>query len=312
MSDLFAKLAAHSGLVDADLNRIIRTAPRRYKVFEIAKRSGGTREIAQPARELKLLQRILMEQILADLPIHEAARAYRKGFSIRDNAAPHAGAGPILKMDFQDFFPSIRSSDWEDYCQINNLLNSIDRQISSQILFRRAKGERILKLSIGAPSSPMLCNILLFPFDEFVSQAAVHRGIKYTRYADDMTFSGQRIGMLKDMLKVVEDGIRHLRHPRLKLNAEKTTFITTQHRRIVTGVTLTNDGSLSLGRDRKRLMSAQVHHASLGKLSSHEVIKLAGHLAFANVVEPDFLIRLRERYGSGIIDRIQSSVGIKG
>jgi RNA-directed DNA polymerase len=80
------------------------------------------REIAQPAREVKMLQRILIDHLLLTLPVHHAARAYRKGLSIRDNAAPHAGSHPILKMDFKDFFPSIRSSDWEKHCNENNIL----------------------------------------------------------------------------------------------------------------------------------------------------------------------------------------------
>src|SRR5690349_9067277 len=149
-------LSAETGLVQHDLDRIIKTAPRRYKVFEIPKRNGGMREIAQPARELKLLQRVLVEKLLAQLPIHDAARAYRVGMSIRDNAAPHCGGGPILKMDFRDFFPSIRSTDWEAYCAEHNLLTPEDRKIASAIFFRRRKGERVLRLSIGAPSSPSL------------------------------------------------------------------------------------------------------------------------------------------------------------
>lgn len=310
MSELLRLLSSETGLAEGDLARVIRTAPRRYKVFHIPKRTGGTREIAQPARELKMLQRILVERVLANLPVHDTARAYRKGLSIRDNAAPHAGGGPILKMDFQDFFPSIRSEDWEAYCNQNNVLNAEDRSISSLILFRRNKGEKILKLSIGAPSSPALCNILLFAFDQLVAAEAVRRGIMYTRYADDLTFSGQRIGMLKDMIKVVEKSAREIERPRLTPNATKTTFITAKRRRVVTGVILANDGSLSLGRDRKRLLSAQVHHASLGKLSGVEMAILAGQLAFANVIEATFIAKLRAWYGPEIIDRIQHSISI--
>jgi len=266
------------------------------------------REIAQPARELKMLQRILIDRVLSELPVHDAARAYRKGLSIRDNAVPHAGSGPILKMDFENFFPSIRSTDWESYCDQNNILDPADRRISSLIFFRRAKHERVLKLSIGAPSSPMLCNILLREFDELVAIGADRRRIVYTRYADDLTFSGQRMGMLKDMVKIVEQSVRTIKQPHLTINKEKTTFITSQRRRVVTGVTLANDGSLSLGHDRKRKISAQVHHASLGKLSAIEMGVLAGQLAFVKVVEPAFLERLRSRYGIKVIELIQHSV----
>ena len=123
--------------------------------------------------------------------------AYRTSVSIRDNAASHAGATPILKMDFQNFFPSIRSRDWENYCSKHGVFDEDDREISSRLLFRRAKDERVLKLSIGAPSSPALSNILLFDFDVRVAAEAERRNITYTRYADDLTLTCQRADLKK-------------------------------------------------------------------------------------------------------------------
>lgn len=244
MSDLIRLLSAETGLSNSDLIRIIRTAPRRYKVFYIPKRTGGMREIAQPARELKVLQRVLVGRLLGALPVHDAARAYRTGMSIRDNAAPHAGSGPILKMDFRDFFPSIRSTDWQRYCRDHDILSEEDREITSLIFFRRNKGEKIFRLSIGAPSSPVLSNVLMYDFDTQVSAEAERRGIAYTRYADDLTFSGQRAGMLKDMVGEVEKAARKVKYPRLQVHGEKTTYITASRRRTVTGVTLAKELSL--------------------------------------------------------------------
>ncbi|MGH6734581.1 MAG: retron St85 family RNA-directed DNA polymerase [Methyloceanibacter sp.] len=310
MTTLLRMLSSETGLSHEDLQRIIRTAPSRYKVFTIKKRAGGTREIAQPARELKVLQRVLIAKILDRLPIHEAATAYRRHRSIRDNASPHSGHGPILKMDFKDFFPSIRSEDWKFYCEKHEVLTSEDAAISSLILFRRARGERLLKLSIGAPSSPSLSNVLMYEFDEIVTKEAVRRGIAYTRYADDLTFSGQRIGMLRDMIHVVEKATHALTHPKLRVNDQKTTFVTTKFRRTVTGVILTNDGLLSLGRDRKRKLSAQVHRASLNQLSPEQLQILAGYLAFANVIEPTFLDRLARRYGADVVKTIQEAAQV--
>ena len=294
MSRLFTLLSEETGLSSLDLLTIIRTAPGRYKVYTIPKRNGGDREIAQPAREVKILQRVLLLRLLADLPVHEAAIAYRLGRSIRDNADPHKGKGPILKMDFADFFPSIRSEDWERYCERSGILDKSDIDLSSLIFFRRAKGERLLKLSIGAPSSPALSNVLMFDFDTLVADEARRRRIVYTRYADDLTFSGQMIGMLRDMIKVVESTSRKAQLSHLSIHPEKTTFVTAKHRRVVTGIVLTNDGALSMARGRKRTISAQVHHASLGELAGDQLIELAGYLGFANAVEPSFLDRLRK------------------
>lgn len=305
MSELMRTLLTETGISENDLVRILHTAPRRYKVYKIPKRSGGEREIAQPAREVKLLQRILVEKIIKFLPVHDAAKAYRNGVSIKDNAALHAGSGPILKMDFRDFFPSIKSTDWEKYCEYNNVLDVSDRTISSQILFQKRKGESTLRLSIGSPSSPILCNILLFNFDVMIQNEAEKRGIKYSRYADDLTFSGQRIGFLKDMINLVKRSVHQLEYPNLTINDEKTTFVTASRRRVVTGVTLSNDGTLSIGRERKRLLSAQVHHAKLLRLLPDEIAKLSGLLAYVNVVEPEFIEWLREKYGNEIIEKIR-------
>jgi RNA-directed DNA polymerase len=120
-----------------------------------------------------------------------------------------------------------------------------------------------------------------------------------------MTFSGQRIGMLKDMVQVVSLTARQLQRPKLTVNQEKTTFVTSKVRRVVTGVTLANDGKLSLGRDRKRLLSAQVHYAINGKLDAVQLLKLSGYLAFANVAEPSFLERLYKKYGYDQIQKIK-------
>lgn len=305
MSKVISLIAVETGLPTDDIYRLIRSAPRRYKVFHIPKRSGGTREIAQPAREIKLLQRVLMAHVLSSLPVHDAAMAYRRGRSILTNAAYHAGSGPILKMDFQDFFPSIRAEDWMVFCRNAQLFDESDAELSAQILFRKAKHEHVLKLSIGAPSSPLLSNVLLMPFDVMVASEASKRGIKYTRYADDLTFSGQRIGMLKDMVDVVRLTAKQIRRPKLTINSDKTTFVTAKHRRVVTGVTLANDGALSLGRDRKRTLSASVHHAILGRLNGEELLRLSGDLAFANVAEPSFIDRLSRKYGLEAIQMIR-------
>ena len=307
MSDLFVWLMDETGFSKEDLDAIIRTAPRRYKTYEIDKRSGGKREIAQPAKEVKFLQYLLMEKILRDRPVHFCAKAYKKDTSILDNAKVHAGKSPVLKMDFKDFFPSIHGVDWRRYCLKHKLMDMKDIEISSSIFFRKAKREKTLKLSIGAPSSPTLCNILLYEFDEYVFEKARSKKIRYTRYADDMTFSGQRIGMLKDMLRVVEAGIRQTMCPKLSINDKKTNFVTTRFQRNVTGLVLSNDGEVGIGRDKERLLRARVHHAVTGRLTNDELKKLSGYLSFVKSVDLEAYDRLKYKYGSENINLLMKS-----
>ena len=138
MSELVSRLAARTGLSEWDVRRIMSSAPVRYKVYAIPKRSGGQRIISQPAREVKLLQRALSDVLLKDLPVHDAAMAYRNGRSIADNARRHAKSGPILKMDFKDFFPSIRGQDWVSYCRDTGCLTEVeDIHLSTLLLFSK-------------------------------------------------------------------------------------------------------------------------------------------------------------------------------
>lgn len=310
MTELVRKLAAETGLSLNDVRIIMISAPVRYKVYFIPKRNGEKREIAQPAREVKLLQRALMRTLLIRLPIHNCATAYRKGLSIADNAGPHAGIGrPLLKMDFRDFFPSIRQYDWRAYCcELPDFLDEEDIRLTSNLLFRRDKGSSSMRLAIGAPSSPMLSNILLYEFDDKVSSAIAKDKVVYTRYADDLTFSAPRTGYLTGVMKTVADIIRKMKRPRLEINSEKTVYATSKFHRSVTGLVLSNDGRVTIGREKKRQIHAAVHHATQQRLSQDDLQTLAGLLAHVNSVEPAFILSLRNKYGDAVIEAIQRTV----
>lgn len=295
-------LIEQTGLREQDVRRIVLTAPDRYKVYTIEKRSGGRRVIAQPSRELKFLQNALMDSVLVHLPVHPAATAYRKGLSTLDNAKPHAQSGPILKMDFREFFPSIRGGAWRRYCEEKAILDyPEDIAISERILFYRPKGSRVLRLSIGAPSSPMLSNLLLNDFDNLVSEAVSVDKVTYTRYADDMTFSAPRTGHLVNVKRTVARIVRKLPYPNLDINDDKTTYITKKYHRTVTGLTLSNDGRITIGRDNKREIRAGVNNAIWGTLSDQDMKTLAGRIAYAISVEPSFVDDIRNRYGADTI-----------
>lgn len=307
MGELLKNMSIYTGLSPSDVLQIVKTAPRRYKTYFIKKKSGGLREIAQPARELKALQYVLMETFLSQLPVHAAAAAYRPGKSIADNAREHSGSTPILKMDFREFFPSIHSVDWKRYCVKNSILDDEDILLSSNILFRKAKREKTLKLSIGAPSSPMVSNIIMFEFDEIISREATKRKISYTRYADDMTFSGQRIGLLKDMTAIISRAVREARGPKLSVNQDKTRFITSKFQRNVTGLVLGNDGEVGIGRGKLRVLRSKVHHALSEGLTDMERLSLAGYLSFVKNVDIKSFEKIQIKYGEEKIRLLMSA-----
>jgi hypothetical protein len=147
----------------------------------------------------------------------------------------------------------------------------------------------------------------MFEFDSIVGEEARQRNISYTRYADDMTFSAESITKLREMRAVVVDASAASPWPNLRVNEKKTIYVTRKYRRVVTGVVLTSNGAISVGRDRKRRLSAMIHHAKQGRLNSQEMAILAGELSFVNVVEPDFVVRMAAKYGEELLSSIKRS-----
>jgi retron-type reverse transcriptase len=309
VSHLVQLLVSATGLSEPDVRSILRNAPLRYKTYFIPKRNGGVREISQPAKELKLLQRAFCDHFLKALPIHGAAKAYVAGASIRDNAEAHVENGPILKFDFRNFFPSLTARDWVAYCYTNDIFqNEEDLKLSSNLLFHKKNSGSVLRLAIGAPSSPLLSNIIMYEFDRNICNEVASHKVTYTRYADDLTFSAKRTGYLNCVEKILRGIILKMDSPRLKINDEKTVLATKKYKRNVTGLILTNDNKISIGHERKREIRAAVHHAKTGDLSTDMLLNLSGLLAFVYDVEPEFYWKMVDRYGLDVINKIKSTL----
>jgi retron-type reverse transcriptase len=304
MSDLLLRLGSETLLTQAELMKIVRSAPRRYKVYDIPKRTPGkVRTIAQPAKEVKALQRWVAQNVLQTFPVHPLATGYRLGHSIADNARLHCGGRFLLKLDFENFFPSLKSQDFVTLIRgMGSQFTPIEIEALTRILFWKQKGTSQLCLSIGAPSSPQMSNILLMEFDAEVERFCLPRNIVYSRYADDMSLSADTSTKLAEAENWIQELSHRLKSPVLKLNREKTVRVSKREARRVTGLTITNDGEVSLGREQKRSISASVHHFATGRLPEGERRRLSGMLAYVKSVEPSFLLRLRHKYGHEVIN----------
>ncbi len=289
------------------LDYLIRSAPYRYKVYQISKRSGtGLRTIAQPAKEVKKLQYWVIKNIYPSLPVHPSATAYITGKSILNNSEVHSDKPYLLKLDFKDFFPSIKGNDFLQYSQNNENLSLLEDDLLRliRLLFWLPKRNNDFQLSIGAPTSPFLSNAIMYRFDNEIFGYCSDKNIAYTRYADDMAFSMHDMKMRGEVLKKVKSVLASQPFPSLKLNKRKTVFGSKAHRRMVTGLILTNNGTVSLGRDRKRRIRAQIHHLMQGKLTDKEKSTLQGMLAFARSIEPDFIERMENKYEQQVIKNL--------
>jgi hypothetical protein len=181
-----------------------------YHYRVLAKEGGAIRLIEAPKRRLKHIQKQILSEILEKIPVHPAAHGFRRGRSIKSFAAPHAGQRVVVRMDLRDFFPSIsaprvqamfRTAGYPE--SVANLLGGLCTNAAPRALWieqagrldplRMAEARHLYAwphLPQGAPSSPALANVCAYRIDCRLTGMAEASGAVYTRYADDIAFSG--------------------------------------------------------------------------------------------------------------------------
>jgi len=292
--------------VDTDtLSNFIASAPHRYKVYQIPKRNNkGFRTIAQPTKGLKNLQKIACSTYLESLPVHSACKAYIKNTSIKDNATLHIKKKYLLKMDFKDFFPSILPSDLQYHLIRYSKLKFTDEDLDilSKLFFYFSNEDKQLRLSIGAPTSPFISNTVMYDFDSSISKLCLDNEISYSRYADDIAFSTNRKDILFDFLNTIESTLKACQYPKININPSKTIFLSRKGNMHLTGLVLTNEGNISIGRKKKRYIKSLVFQYKNGELEADASSYLSGYLSFCLSVEPLFIARLKEKFGHDVVD----------
>lgn len=218
-------VAAFLGIDDAELGWF--ADPRRwargtseprlqhYRVSHRVAASGSIRVLEAPKWRLKVLQRRLLDGLVARVPLHDAARGFRPGGSVRAYAAPHAGRPVVVRLDLESFFASVtvarvygvwRTAGYPEsvaHC-LAGLMTSVLPRSAWRAVPRPTQpglldahwrlGRRLAAphLPQGAPTSPALANLAAYRLDLRLSALASAWGGRYTRYADDLAFSGDR------------------------------------------------------------------------------------------------------------------------
>ncbi len=297
-------ILAQELMLDQDqVKRLIARAPHSYKTYYISKKSGGRRKICQPAKEIKAIQNIIVDKVLVKLPVHEAATAYKQGASIKKNAQVHVGNTFISKYDFKSFFTSIKGEQIKFFLVERHNVSPEDAELIVRICCIKGRGNS-LHLSIGAPSSPALSNVLMYEFDQIMTKWAKDNLFTYSRYADDMTFSTNQKDKYHLIDRAIRKAINNIEYLSLRLNRKKTLHLSKRSHRSVTGIVINNNGELSLGRDRKRIISSMIHHYKSQQLLESELPRLQGLVAFAKDVEPTFFRKMIDKYGGDTIKSI--------
>jgi RNA-directed DNA polymerase len=181
---------------------------RHYRARWMATRSGGWRLIEAPKPRLAELQRRLLRRVLAKLPLHEAAHGFRPGHSVATFAAPHAGQSLVVRLDLEGFFATVSLPRVHGLLRevgyppavarlLAGLLTTITpvdvlaaRPDSAGATWRLRRRLAIAHLPQGAPSSPAVANLVARRLDHRLAALAERLGANYTRYADDLAFSG--------------------------------------------------------------------------------------------------------------------------
>jgi len=314
MSILRDLISRYTGIAPTKIDNIVSKAPASYKTYEIQKKNGGYREINHPAKETKTLQYALIEILFKKLEVHPIAMAYKRGVAspAKKNADLHKDYEYSLRVDFEDFFPSIKPQNIISIVKDSNLqekyeFEDSDFQYLTNICFRKTYIRNYrFGLAVGAPSSPIISNIVMFEFDRLLEDMSkdVDEDSTVTRYADDIIFSTDKKGLCKEFHDNIEAKLNEQELLDLDLNQDKTAFMSRGTKRVITGLVITNDGNVSIGYDKKEKIKRLVYKSSKNELEDDDILSLKGYLAYIQDVEPSFFDKLVIKYGSETIDNI--------
>lgn len=197
---------------------------RFYRKFSIPKKNGGIRIISEPLPNLKEIQKWILENILYNLKVSAYAKAYIPGKSIKDNVRFHRRQKKVLSLDIKSFYDCLTNWMVFQFFMENGYNESVAMMLTGLCCLNGS-------LPQGAPTSAALSNLLMKKFDEIVGKYCKEKEIRYTRYADDMTFSGDF-----DEVQVIRFIRKNLKSMGLKLNKNKTRVRKQGQQQEVTGI----------------------------------------------------------------------------
>ncbi len=301
---------------------------RPYRTFAVRKRSGGTRLISVPADDLLQVQRWINHNILSRCSCHSRAFAYQAGSSIADCASIHLGCRWLIKLDLVRFFESITERQVYrvfaglgyprlvsfELARLCTRVDRVSRKRKEAPKWQSSRWDTAIPdyshsvvgyLPQGAPTSPMLSNLVARGLDRALDSIADELRGEYSRYSDDMYFSFADGSFSKsDAARLVRRvGIQAKRHG-FDLNQAKTAIAGPGHRRLVLGILVDRD-RLRLCRAFRRRLEWHYRHC-LANPAAHAVCKafdsvaglknhVNGLLAFARSVDPEYVASLEER-----------------
>ncbi len=227
-----------------------------YHIYKIKKKNGHFRTIYEPAPLLKTIQKNILNNILNNKQISKYATAYKKGLSLKDNVIPHLNKKIILKLDIKDFFESISFLDIYKSCfPIEYFPKSIGILLTKLCTYDE-------HLTQGSPTSSYISNLVMKDFDEIIGSFCEKENISYTRYSDDMTFSGDFNP--SDIIKLVRKNLYKLG---LMINNDKIHIIKYYKRQNVTGIIVNK--KIQVSKTYRKKIRQEIYYIKKYGLNSH-------------------------------------------
>jgi retron-type reverse transcriptase len=279
-----------------------------YVSFTVPKKSGGTRTLSAPHRKLARSQRWVLANIVSKLPVETPAQGFLPGRSIVSNARPHARRAVVVNMDLEGFFPSIAFPRVRSVYQrlgyspaVATILALLCTECPRKLVeydgkpYFVATGPRCLPQ--GACTSPGLSNQVARRLDKRLAGLAAKMGLNYTRYADDLTFSGD--AGLNERVGYLMARVRHIAEEEgFAVNEKKSRVLRRNTAQSVTGLVVNDRPGVQ--RKEVRRLRAILHRARTEGLEKqnrdgrpHFLAWLRGKIAYVGMARPEVGERLR-------------------
>lgn len=227
-----------------------------YQKIQIPKRNGAWRTLYVPDSLLKYVQKQILHKVLTQLPVSYCASAYKKGCSLKENAAPHTGKSIVLKLDILDFFGNITYISVYQHAFPGELFPPPVRTLLAHLCCYRDF------LPQGAPTSPYISNLVLFPFDRYMERWCKNQNITYTRYCDDLTFSGSF-----EPKAVIRKVSSFLLRMGFEINPKKMKICPQGQRQIITGIVVNE--KTQVPKTYRRNLRQEIYYIEKFGLSEH-------------------------------------------
>lgn len=284
------------GYAHSYLTRVCISTSFFYRNFEVLKKNGKKRKILEPLPSLKQIQYFILKEILYSQKTSRYCKSYIPKKKFREYLKYHSNEKEVLCLDIQDFFPSIKYPIIHKFFSDLGYAEDVSDYLAHLCTYHSfAKKDNYIQnnrcLPQGAPTSPYLSNLILKEFDDNVASFCKKNNIKYTRYADDMTFSGESIPK-SSLISFVKDKLSHIG---LFLNEDKTNFMKQNEPQIVSGVIINRKIQLpkNVRNDIRKVMyfikkyGIENHMEKTNEKRSYYINHLLGKIQYGLSLNPD-------------------------